>query len=50
MKINGYMRIFGKVKIGNNVKTHPYSIIYENKPNNYIVTVKNNKQYIKRVR
>lgn len=48
VEIGGYVRIFGRIKIGNNVKISPHSIIYENIPDNHIVTIKSNKQYIKK--
>ncbi|MWP49547.1 hypothetical protein [Gilliamella sp. Lep-s21] len=47
VEIGGYVRIFGRITIGNNVKISPHSIIYNDVPDNHIVTIKNTKQYIK---
>jgi serine O-acetyltransferase len=49
VEIGSFVRIFGRVKIGNNVKISPYSVIYKDIPDNYIVTFNDNKQYIKAI-
>lgn len=49
VEIGGFVRIFGRVIIGQNVKISPHSIIYENVPDNHIVTIKNSQQCIKAI-
>ena len=49
VEIGGYVRIFGRVTIGNNVKISPHSIIYEDVPDNHVVTIKNTQQYTKAI-
>lgn len=46
VEIGGFVRIFGPIKIGNNVKISPHSIITTNIPDNSSVIIKNNEQVI----
>ncbi|PHM30223.1 serine O-acetyltransferase [Xenorhabdus innexi] len=46
VEIAGFVRIFGNIFIGNNVKISPHSIITENIPDNSIVKIKNNRQEV----
>ncbi|WP_426345122.1 serine O-acetyltransferase [Alcaligenes sp. HNGD-HTN06] len=46
VEIGGFARIFGKVRIGNNVKISPHSIIRSDIPDNCSVVMESNEQKI----
>lgn len=46
VEIGGFARIFGKVRIGNNVKISPHSIIRADVPDNCSVVMESNEQKI----